>query len=263
MTESVTVCIVTYNSERCLRRCLEALEAQTRRPADVLVWDNASADQSVALAEKLGRPSCVPRRTSASRGGQRAHRADHDAVRPAAQPGRLPPAPLRRAARTGGRRRSRALEAPPASWCGRLSREDPRPATRRATCSTGTEWRRTAERTSPIRASTTLLARSGSLTSASARSGPTWSSAFCRIEGERVPDAKTLIRLAQVLDGPTLKELLERLVVIAGERRVVPGRRLRVDTTVVETNIHYPTDSTLLADDVRRLPGRCGDCAPR
>jgi IS5 family transposase len=76
---------------------------------------------------------------------------------------------------------------------------------------------------------------------------------FCRIEGERVPDAKTLIRLAQVLDGPALKELLARLVAIAGERRVIRGRRLRVDTTVVETNIHYPTDSTLLADGVRVL----------
>ncbi len=77
--------------------------------------------------------------------------------------------------------------------------------------------------------------------------------AFCRIEGERVPDAKTLIRLAQVLDGPTLKQLLARLVAIAGERHVVRGGRLRVDTTVVETNIHYPTDSTLLADGVRVL----------
>lgn len=77
--------------------------------------------------------------------------------------------------------------------------------------------------------------------------------AFCRIEGERVPDAKTLIRLAQVLDGATLKQLLARLVAIAGERHVVRGRRLRVDTTVVETNIHYPTDSTLLADGVRVL----------
>jgi IS5 family transposase len=77
--------------------------------------------------------------------------------------------------------------------------------------------------------------------------------AFCRIEGERVPDAKTVIRLAQVLDGPTLTQLLERLVAIARERRVVRGRRLRVDTTVVETNIHYPTDSTLLADGVRVL----------
>jgi transposase, IS5 family len=77
--------------------------------------------------------------------------------------------------------------------------------------------------------------------------------AFSRLEGERVPDAKTLIRLAQVLDGTTLKRLLERLVAVASERRVVRGQRLRVDTTVVETNIHYPTDSTLLADGVRVL----------
>ena len=31
------------------------------------------------------------------------------------------------------------------------------------------------------------------------------------------------------------------------------GRRLRVDTTVVETDIHYPTDSSLLGDGVRVL----------
>jgi IS5 family transposase len=77
--------------------------------------------------------------------------------------------------------------------------------------------------------------------------------AFCRIDGERVPDAKTLIRLAPLLDGPVLKQVLERLVIAARARRVIRGRRLRVDTTVVETNIHYPTDSALLADGVRVL----------
>ena len=77
--------------------------------------------------------------------------------------------------------------------------------------------------------------------------------AFCRIDGERVPDAKTLIRLAHVLDGPILTQLLERLATIARQRRVIHGRRLRVDTTVVETTIHYPTDSALLADGVRVL----------
>jgi IS5 family transposase len=76
---------------------------------------------------------------------------------------------------------------------------------------------------------------------------------FCRLDCERVPDAKTLVRLAQVLDGPTLKQLLARVVTLARERRVVRGHRLRVDTTVVETTIHYPTDSTLLADGVRVL----------
>jgi IS5 family transposase len=75
--------------------------------------------------------------------------------------------------------------------------------------------------------------------------------AFCRIDGERVPDAKTLIRLARLLDEPVLKDVLARLVALGRERRLVRGRRLRVDTTVVETNIHYPTDATLLADGIR------------
>jgi IS5 family transposase len=77
--------------------------------------------------------------------------------------------------------------------------------------------------------------------------------AFCRIDGERVPDAKTLIRLAPLLDGPVLRGLRDCLIAIARQRRVVRGRRLRVDTTVVETTIHYPTDSALLADGVRVL----------
>jgi len=43
------------------------------------------------------------------------------------------------------------------------------------------------------------------------------------------------------------------VVAIACEKRIVRGRRLRVDTTVVETDIHYPTDSSLLGDGVRVL----------
>jgi len=42
-------------------------------------------------------------------------------------------------------------------------------------------------------------------------------------------------------------------VAIARENGVAKGRKLRVDTTVVETNIHYPTDSSLLGDGVRAL----------
>jgi len=77
--------------------------------------------------------------------------------------------------------------------------------------------------------------------------------AFCRIDGKRVPDAKTLIRLALLLDEPVLKDLLAQRVTLGRARRVIAGRRLRVDTTVVETNIHYPTDASLLADGVRVL----------
>jgi IS5 family transposase len=42
-------------------------------------------------------------------------------------------------------------------------------------------------------------------------------------------------------------------VAIAQEHKIIQGRRMRVDTTVVETNIHYPTDASLLGDGVRVL----------
>jgi IS5 family transposase len=42
-------------------------------------------------------------------------------------------------------------------------------------------------------------------------------------------------------------------VALAQERGVIQGRKLRVDTTVVETNIHYPTDSSLMGDGTRVL----------
>jgi IS5 family transposase len=52
-------------------------------------------------------------------------------------------------------------------------------------------------------------------------------------------------------DRETLRDLQDRLVAIAQERKVIQGRRMRVDTTVVESNIHYPTDSGLLNDGAR------------
>ena len=74
---------------------------------------------------------------------------------------------------------------------------------------------------------------------------------FCRIDCERVPDQKTLIRLAQAVGPELCWQIQERLVVLTRQRKIVRGRKLRVDTTVVETNIHHPTDSTLLGDGVR------------
>ena len=66
---------------------------------------------------------------------------------------------------------------------------------------------------------------------------------FTRIGLEKVPDAKALARIAQALSGEVIEQIHERLVGMAQERGVVKGRKMRVDTTVVETNIHYPTDS--------------------
>jgi len=76
---------------------------------------------------------------------------------------------------------------------------------------------------------------------------------FTRIGGEAVPDAKTMVRLGQALGPEVTRQIHERVVQLAQEKHVVTGRRMRLDTTVVETNIHYPTDSSLLGDGVRVL----------
>src|SRR5688572_27216729 len=76
---------------------------------------------------------------------------------------------------------------------------------------------------------------------------------FCRIGLGKVPDAKTLARIGQAVTGNVIADLHRRLVELAQEKGVVEGRKMRVDTTVVETNIHYPTDSSLLGDGARVL----------
>jgi transposase, IS5 family len=78
---------------------------------------------------------------------------------------------------------------------------------------------------------------------------------FTRVGAGKVADAKTMGRWGLALGPDVVKQIHDRMVVIARSQGIVAGRRMRVDTTVVETNIHYPTDSTLLGDDVRVLTG--------
>jgi IS5 family transposase len=59
--------------------------------------------------------------------------------------------------------------------------------------------------------------------------------------------------LARQLGPEVVEKLHRRVVEIAQENKIATGRKMRVDTTVVETDIHYPTDSTLLGDGVRVL----------
>jgi transposase, IS5 family len=76
---------------------------------------------------------------------------------------------------------------------------------------------------------------------------------FCRVYLKKVPDDTTLLRLAQVIAPATLAALNERVVALARQLAVTRGRKLRLDSTVVETTIHHPSDSSLLADGVRVL----------
>jgi IS5 family transposase len=85
---------------------------------------------------------------------------------------------------------------------------------------------------------------------------------FCRLGLEPVPHFTTLLRWANLIQPATLQALLERVTELASSMKATRVRKLRIDSTVVETPIHYPTDSSLLADGVRvlsRLVGRARD----
>jgi IS5 family transposase len=78
---------------------------------------------------------------------------------------------------------------------------------------------------------------------------------FCRIAlAERVPDESTVRKLVRRL-GPEVIEEITRAVIAnatTGERRFV-ARAARIDSTVVEADIRYPTDLGLAADATKVL----------
>jgi transposase, IS5 family len=74
---------------------------------------------------------------------------------------------------------------------------------------------------------------------------------FCRIYFHPIPDKSTLIRWSNQINHKTLKEFNQRLTVCATQLKITQGQRLRTDGTVVATNIHFPSDNTLLVDSVR------------
>lgn len=85
---------------------------------------------------------------------------------------------------------------------------------------------------------------------------------FCRIGLEaRVPDESTIRKITRRC-GPALVDALNgRLLDTAVERGVVDLARVRADTTVVEADIRYPTDSGLLCYVVCRIAKLCGRLA--
>ncbi|HZG88298.1 ISNCY family transposase [Paenibacillus sp.] len=74
---------------------------------------------------------------------------------------------------------------------------------------------------------------------------------FCRIDLDaKVPDSTTLIK-ARKRYGEAMTEALNgSLLQVLREKQVLRTRKLRTDTTVIESDIHHPTDATLLQDGV-------------
>lgn len=81
---------------------------------------------------------------------------------------------------------------------------------------------------------------------------------FCRLYDHPVPNHSTLCDRERLVRPASLRVLNQRVVRLGLERKVTCGRKLRTDGTVIETNIHYPTDSRLLYDSARVLGRLCG-----
>jgi transposase, IS5 family len=76
---------------------------------------------------------------------------------------------------------------------------------------------------------------------------------FCRIYVQPVPDDTTLLRWADLIEPETLAALNDHMVALARALKVTRGRKLRVDSMVVEATIHDPMDSRLVGDGVHVL----------
>ncbi len=76
---------------------------------------------------------------------------------------------------------------------------------------------------------------------------------FCRVYFKAIPNQSTLCRWANLIQPQTLQAFNQRIMKLAIDSKLTRGRKLRMDGTVMETTIHHPTDSRLLADSVRVL----------
>jgi transposase, IS5 family len=77
---------------------------------------------------------------------------------------------------------------------------------------------------------------------------------FCRIGlGEAVPHPTTLMKITKRCGPDTIDALNATLLAKAAEAKVVRLDKVRADTTVVEADAAYPTDSGLLARGVASM----------
>lgn len=74
---------------------------------------------------------------------------------------------------------------------------------------------------------------------------------FCNLDWQQSPSKSVLAACIKAIRVETLEQINRALVGIAQQQKIDDGKRIRVDTTVVESNIHAPLDSNLLWDCVR------------
>jgi IS5 family transposase len=77
--------------------------------------------------------------------------------------------------------------------------------------------------------------------------------AFARLRADQDPSDSTLQENISLIRPGTWEAIHRLIVKLAEKKGIEKGRKVRIDTTVVEANIHPPTDATLLFDGIRVL----------
>jgi IS5 family transposase len=94
---------------------------------------------------------------------------------------------------------------------------------------------------------------------------------FCLVAlGERVPHESTVRKLTRRLGGEVVEELTRCVIAKAQRETRFRARAVRIDSTVVEADVRYPSDAALsldgartLAREARKLAGLIGQDAGR
>jgi transposase, IS5 family len=82
---------------------------------------------------------------------------------------------------------------------------------------------------------------------------------FCRISlSERVPDESTIRKLTRRVGAETVNELTRMLIVEATRTKRFRARAVRIDSTVIDADVKYPTDAGVASHGSPRSRGRAG-----
>lgn len=76
---------------------------------------------------------------------------------------------------------------------------------------------------------------------------------FCRFYNDPIISHSTYATLVNMIKPGTWEKVNEIIVRFARDQKGFKGKQLRIDTSAVETDIHFPMDSSLLYDCVRVL----------
>jgi IS5 family transposase len=74
---------------------------------------------------------------------------------------------------------------------------------------------------------------------------------FARLEMGQYPRKSILQENIKAISEQSWEEIHRLLIDYAVKHKIEKGRKIRIDSTAIETDIHHPTDSTLLADGIR------------